>query len=129
MIQQNKISLAKHKLHMFNSMDEECGHFWSEITEFRYDWEYHKIEAEYLKSFSKEDVVSSFDAWLGSSDGGGRRYVVVQVIGGEENSVKVEAMANGSDEDTKHKQKMIEVIDSNVDAMIMDKRGSSFETW
>merc|ERR1712232_179890 len=132
LIQENKISLAKHKLHMFNSMDEEVGHFWSEIIEFRYDWEYHRIEAEHLKSFTKEDVVSSFDTWLLSSEGcdNSRRCVVVQVIGGGKENVNGAANASNSNtEDTNHQQKVSEAIDLNIDTIVKEKRGTCFETW
>ena len=131
MIQENKISLAKHKLHMFNSMDEEVSHFWSEITEFRYDWEYHRIEAEHLKKITKEDVVSSFDTWLLSSEkcDNCRRYVVVQAIGSKENENGAVNADNSDKEETNHQQKISEVIDLNIDAIIKEKRGTCFETW
>lgn len=83
--QEHKIGLAKTKLHMYNSLDEECGTLWGEICERRYDWEVHRDEAAQLKSVTKEQMVAAYDEWLLPVDESGepkeRRRLLINVIG------------------------------------------------
>jgi len=82
------IGLAKNKLHMYNSLEEECGTLWGEIIESRYDWEAHRDEAVYLKSVTKDEVTAAYDKWLFPTEVSGemreRQRLVVHVIGSGE---------------------------------------------
>lgn len=85
------VGLAKNKLEMFNSLSAECGCYWSEISDRRYDWEVYRNEALELRSCTKEGALEAFDEWLLPATASGtprkRRALVVQVIGaGEEAS-------------------------------------------
>lgn len=79
------VSLAKEKLEMFDSMEDECGSYWSEICEGRYDFESHRTEVQCLKSITKESLLTAYDDWLHPVCHKGkpkkRRRVVFHVIG------------------------------------------------
>ena len=89
------VSLAKEKLEMFDSMEDECGCYWSEICEGRYDFEGHRKEVQCLKSITKESLLAAYDNWLHPNCQMGkpkkRRRVVFHVIGkGESDGSSVE---------------------------------------
>ena len=78
-------SLAKEKLEMFDSMEDECESNWSEICEGRYDFEGHLKEVQCLRTITKENVLAAYDDWLHPICHKGkpkkRRRVVFHVIG------------------------------------------------
>eukprot|EP00985_Skeletonema_marinoi_P001098 scaffold448_cov107-Skeletonema_marinoi.AAC.2 len=79
------VSLAKEKLEMFDSMEDECGSYWSEICEGRFDFEGHRKEVQCLKTITKESLLAAYDDWLHPICHKGkpkkRRRVVFHVIG------------------------------------------------
>ncbi|KAL7436906.1 hypothetical protein ACHAXM_005357 [Skeletonema potamos] len=79
------VSLAKEKLEMFDSMEDECGSYWSEICEGRYDFEGHLKEVQCLKTITKENLLAAYDDWLHPVCHEGkpkkRRRIVFHVIG------------------------------------------------
>jgi secreted Zn-dependent insulinase-like peptidase len=85
------IGLAMNKLEMFDSLEDECGWYWSEITEGRYDFETHREEVHCLRSITKEVLIDAYDRWfMPVSDEGKqrkRRGLVFQVIGSGEGEV------------------------------------------
>ena len=95
------VGLAKMKLQMFNSLEEECSHLWSEIIEKRYNWESYRDEVIVLRSLTKNDVLQAFDDWLSpfeleSKKKQKRRQLIVQVIG---NTSEMESEANNDTND------------------------------
>ena len=74
------VGLAKNKLEKFNSLEEEAGSLWYEITERRYDWEVHRNEAHTLRSITKDEVIKAFDDWLCPTKEL-RRRLIVHAIG------------------------------------------------
>mmetsp|Transcript_15601 Transcript_15601/g.21691 ORF Transcript_15601/g.21691 Transcript_15601/m.21691 type:complete len:742 (-) Transcript_15601:63-2288(-) len=82
---ENLVGLAKHKLLMASSLSDECETFWSEITDYRYDWQVKRNEVLALRSISKDDVLEKYDEWLMPTCRKGeprkRRAIGVQVIG------------------------------------------------
>lgn len=77
------IAVAHMKVEMFNSLTEEAGSYWGEITDGRFDWQCWRNEAEFLRTVNKEEVLKAFDKWL--MPGGKRSIMTVNVIGlGEE---------------------------------------------
>lgn len=77
------VSLAKDKLQMWNSLDEETSSFWSEIVENRYEFEVHRNEVECLKIITKDDVLRAFDKYL-SPNNKKRRKLSIHTIGTSE---------------------------------------------
>ena len=77
------VSLAKDKLQMFNSLQEETTSLWSEIVESRYEFEVHRNEAEQLKKITKDDLVKAFDKYL-SPASKKRRKLSIHAIGTSE---------------------------------------------
>ena len=79
------VGLAKNKLEMHNSLDEECSSYWEQIIERRYEWEQSRNEAIELRSITKLEVIKCFDQWFNpvtlNSIKNKRRRLVVQVIG------------------------------------------------
>lgn len=79
------VGLAKNKLEMYDSLDEECSSHWSEIVEGRYDFDVCRKEAHCLKSITKEKLIEAYDEWLNPECPKGkpkkRRRMVFQVIG------------------------------------------------
>ncbi len=73
------VALAKQKLDMFNSLQEETNHYWSEIRDGRYIWDVERQEVMCLKSFTKEETLKAYDEWLSPSSTT-RRRVAIQVI-------------------------------------------------
>lgn len=61
---ENVIALAKNKLEMFDSLEAECDHYWSEISEGRYDFETHREEVRCLRSITKEMLIDAYDRWF-----------------------------------------------------------------
>jgi secreted Zn-dependent insulinase-like peptidase len=80
---ENVVGLAKEKLEKFNSLEEEAGNLWYEITENRYDWEMHRDEAHALRSITKEQVIKAFDDWLCPTQQS-RRRLTIHAIGTKE---------------------------------------------
>lgn len=82
---ENLVGLAKNKLEMFDSLDEECSSHWSEITEGRYDFDCARKEAHCLRSVTKEMLIAAYDEWLNPVCPEGnpkkRRRMVFHVIG------------------------------------------------
>lgn len=87
---ENLVGLAKNKLQMFNSLDEECTHYWNEIVEGRYDWEVHRNEALCLRGITKDELLQAYDTWLNPHGPDGerkeRRCFTVRVIGTSEDA-------------------------------------------
>lgn len=79
------VALAKVKLEMFESMEDECGSYWDEICEKRFDFESHRTEVQCLRSITKEKLLSAYDDWLHPVCHKGkpkkRRRIVFHVIG------------------------------------------------
>ena len=76
------VALSKKKLDMFNSLQEETNHYWSEIREGRYHWDVDREEVICLRSVSKEETLKAYDEWL-SPESNTRRRVAIQVISSE----------------------------------------------
>jgi secreted Zn-dependent insulinase-like peptidase len=74
------VSLAKDKLQMWNSLEEETSTLWSEIIENRYDFEIHRNEVECLKKITKDDVLKAFDKHLNPKNKK-RRKLDIHTIG------------------------------------------------
>ena len=55
------VGLAKIKLQIHNSLEEETSQFWYEIAIGRYDWEVHRNEALSLRGITMEDLLSCYD--------------------------------------------------------------------
>lgn len=85
------IGLAKNKLEMFDSLEDECGWYWSEITEGRFDFEAHREEVHCLRSITKERLIDAYDRWFMPVCEKGvqkrRRGLVFQVIGSGDGDV------------------------------------------
>jgi hypothetical protein len=85
------IGLAKNKLEMFDSLEDECAWYWGEITEGRYDFETHREEVHCLRSITKEGLIDAYDRWfMPVCDKGQhkkRRGLVFQVIGSGDGDV------------------------------------------
>ena len=80
----NLVGLAKIKLQMHNSLDEENGAFWYECTTGRYEWEVHRNEALRLREVTLEDLLSCYDEYFypGTLEKRNeRRRITIQVIG------------------------------------------------
>lgn len=79
------VALAKEKLEMFDSMEDETSSHWSEILEGRYDFEGYRKEVQCLRTITKEKLLSAYDDWLHPVCHKGkpkkRRRVVFHVIG------------------------------------------------
>ena len=58
------VGLAKNKLEMFDSLEEECDSYWSEISEGRYNFETNREEVQCLRSITKELMMNAYDKWL-----------------------------------------------------------------
>jgi secreted Zn-dependent insulinase-like peptidase len=102
---QHLAGLAKNKLQMFNTLEEECSSYWDEIVDGRYDWECHRSETLQLKGLAKADILKMFDEILmptRSSDGAlqKKRRLVVQVIGTSEGEASKGRPAPNGDADT-----------------------------
>ncbi|EED90699.1 probable metalloprotease, partial [Thalassiosira pseudonana CCMP1335] len=76
--------LAKNKLEMFDSLEDECSSHWSEIVERRYDWEAHRAEVLTLRCISREKLLHAYDEWFNPVCSTGqpnkRRKMVIHVI-------------------------------------------------
>lgn len=85
------IGLAKNKLEMFDSLEDECGWYWSEITEGRFDFEQHREEVHCLRSITKEGLIDAYDRWFSPVCDKGlqkkRHGLVFQVIGSGDGDV------------------------------------------
>ena len=84
------VGLAKIKLQMHNSLDEESAAYWYECSIGRYEWEVHRKEALCLREITLEDLLSCYDEFLypgGAEKRNERRRITIQVIGtGKESS-------------------------------------------
>lgn len=76
------VGLAKKKLDMFHSLSDECGSFWGEITDGRFEWQAWRHETIILRSITKEQTIKAYDDWL-TPGNVLRRRLIVQVLGGE----------------------------------------------
>ena len=85
------IGLAKNKLEMFDSLEEECDSHWSEISEGRYDFETRREEVQCLRSITKETLLDAYDRWFMPTCENGvkkkRRGFTFEVIGSGEGDV------------------------------------------
>jgi hypothetical protein len=83
--------LAKNKLESFDSLEEECSNYWSEISEGRYDFDVHREEVHCLRSITKEKMMSAYDSWIAPVCEKGfqrkRRGMVFHVIGSGDGAV------------------------------------------
>jgi len=61
---ENLIGLIKNKLVKHNSLEEECSDLWSEIVDFRYEWQSSRNEAVWLQNVRKQQVLEAYDRWL-----------------------------------------------------------------
>ena len=89
MFLEHVVGLAKIKLQMFNNLEEECGHYWSEIMNNRREWEMHRTETLCLRQIKKEQLVQAYDEWFyplrpGSGEKNKRRSITVRVVGTSE---------------------------------------------
>lgn len=96
------VGLAKNKLLISNSLEEECDQLWSEIRDFRYEWQIHRDETVCLRSVTKENVLAAYDDWLMPTCSGGKareqRAIAVQVIGANDGQASVgRPLVDGSD--------------------------------
>eukprot|EP01082_Thalassiosira_pseudonana_P002309 g2198.t1 g2198 contig11:912012-915958(+) len=85
--------LAKNKLEMFDSLEDECSSHWSEIVERRYDWEAHRAEVLTLRCISREKLLHAYDEWFNPVCSTGqpnkRRKMVIHVIGTGEGDASI----------------------------------------
>jgi len=112
------VSLAKDKLQMWNSLEEETGSLWAEIAENRYDFEVHRNEASALKTITKSDLLKVFDKYL-SPDHEKRRKLEVHAIGTSEGLASSGRPCVGPDENVG------EIIDEQLNAY----RKIASKTW
>jgi len=79
------VGLAKNKLENFDSLEEETGSHWSEITEGRYDFEAYRKEVLMMRTVSKKQLIDVYDEWLHPFCENGkpkkRRKMVLHIIG------------------------------------------------
>ena len=78
------VGLAKIKLQMHNSLEEESAAFWYECTTDRYEWEVHRNEALCLREITLDDLLSCYDEYFypgGAEKRNERRRITIQVIG------------------------------------------------
>ena len=78
------VGLAKIKLQMHNSLDEETAALWYECTIDRHEWEVHRNEALCLREITLDDLLSCYDEYFypgGAENGNERRRITIQVIG------------------------------------------------
>ena len=84
------VGLAKIKLQMYNSLDEESAAFWYECTIGRYEFEVHRNEALCLREITLDDLLCCYDEYFypgGAEKRNERRRITIQVIGtGKESS-------------------------------------------
>mmetsp|Transcript_28308 Transcript_28308/g.64761 ORF Transcript_28308/g.64761 Transcript_28308/m.64761 type:complete len:456 (-) Transcript_28308:286-1653(-) len=98
-IAEHLCGIAKIKLQMFNSMEEETQHLWQEILIRRYDWESSRKEACCLRAVTAEDAMQFYDRWLmgneedGHKKGDGRRCLVVKTVGSGEERPAIDSSA------------------------------------
>lgn len=85
------VSLAKNKLEMFDSLEDECDSHWSEIIEGRYDFESHREEVHCLRSITKERLLEAYSFWLAPFCNKGlqkkRRGMAFHIIGSGDGEV------------------------------------------
>ncbi|KAL7479898.1 hypothetical protein ACHAW6_005617 [Cyclotella cf. meneghiniana] len=85
------VSLAKNKLEMFDSLEDECDSHWSEIIEGRYDFESHREEVHCLRSITKERLLEAYNFWLAPFCNKGlqkkRRGMAFHIIGSGDGEV------------------------------------------
>ena len=90
---ENLVGLAKNKLEMFDSLEDECSSHWSEIVERRYDWEAHRAEVLTLRCISREKLLHAYDEWFNPVCSTGqpnkRRKMVIHVIGTGEGDASI----------------------------------------
>jgi len=78
------IGLAKSKLLMNDSLEEECSSFWDKIIERTYNWEENLEDAIQLRGLTKADVIEAYEKYflpMHGSIANKRRRLVIQVIG------------------------------------------------
>ena len=78
------VGLAKIKLQMHNSLDEETAALWYECTIDRHEWEVHRNEAFCLREITLDDLLSCYDEYFypgGANAENERRRITIQVIG------------------------------------------------
>jgi len=83
-----KIAVAKEKLEMFNSLNEETDSYWEEIRDGRFEWQVWREEAILLSELTQAEVVLAFKNWLLPNQR--RRGFVVQVVGNGDNGSKTD---------------------------------------
>lgn len=81
------VGLSTQKLDMFNSLSEQCDHYWCEIRDGRFEWEAYRDEAICLRSVQKGDLLKAFDKWLNPASH--RNVIAIQVIGTGEGDVSI----------------------------------------
>lgn len=117
------VSLAQNKLEAFDCLEDECGSYWSEIIEGRYDWEAYRKEVLCLRQIRKDDVLGVYDEWLNPVCRKGRknkrRKMCVHVIGSGEG----EASAGRPDFGVDNK------VGDRVDDVVAAFHKSTKETW
>jgi len=78
------VGLAKIKLQMYNSLDEESAALWYECTIGRFEFEVHRKEALCLREITLDDLLSCYDEYFYPGDAekrNERRRITIQVIG------------------------------------------------
>ena len=116
------VSLAQNKLEAFDSLEDECGSYWSEIVEGRYDWEAYRKEVLCLRQIRKDDVLNVYDEWLNPVCGKGRkkkrRKICVHVIGSGEGEASSGRPDFGVDK-----------VGDRIDDVVAEFHNSAKETW
>lgn len=75
------IGLGQQKLDMFNSLQEETNHHWSEIRDGRYLWDVDREEALCLTTITKEQTLAAYDKWLAPESETRCRFAALVVNG------------------------------------------------
>ena len=116
------VSLAQNKLEAFDSLEDECGSYWSEIIEGRYDWEAYRKEVLCLRQIRKKDVLDAYDEWLNPVCAKGRkkkrRKICVHVIGSGEGEASAGRPDFGPDK-----------VGDRIDDVVAEFHNSTKETW
>ena len=114
------VGLAKIKLQMHNSLDEESAALWYECTIDRYEWEVHRNEALCLREIILDDLLSCYDEYFhpgGAEKRNERRRITIQVIGtGKDSSDGRPAIDSAK-------------VDEEVDKMIVSFHKSAGAVW
>eukprot|EP00804_Cyclotella_cryptica_P020270 CCRYP_015887-RA/>CCRYP_015887-RA protein AED:0.05 eAED:0.05 QI:160/1/1/1/1/1/6/125/1294 len=117
------VGLAKNKLEMFDSLEDECDNHWSEIIEGRYDFECHREEVNCLRSITKERLIEAYNSWLAPVCDKGlrnkRRGMAFHVIGSGDGDV-----SNG-----RPLKDSLKPVGEQVDDLVAHFHADTKDTW